>query len=114
VSQFPILRDAPEEGLLAIQLGSTLDNSNVHQLATMLKNAQEDDYKKIILDCSRLEFVASAGIGVIVSKNRSFRSKGCELILFDVPEIVMFVLNELDVADLLTIRSNLSTFMTTG
>ena len=114
MSQITILKDAPDEGLLVIQLGSILDNNNIDPLAKTLTQAHADGYKQVVIDCSRLEFISSAGIGVIVSKNRLFNRNEGELVLFDIPEIVMFVLTELDVAELLTIRSNLGTFMTTG
>jgi anti-sigma B factor antagonist len=110
--KFVILRDTPEKGEIVIRLGKSLDISNTQQLATILTRAHADDHKRIILDCSKLEFVSSAGIGVIVSKNRLINSKNNELILYNVPEIIMFVLNELDVADLLTIKSDLNMAIT--
>ena len=111
VNQINILRDSKEEGLIAIQLGKILDNRNVHELAKILKRAHDESYKSILIDFSKLEFLSSAGVGVIVSKNRMVRSNGGQIVLFNVPDTVIFVLTELDVVDLLNIRSDLDTYL---
>ena len=111
---FEIIKDNKEEGLLVIQLNPKLDNSNIHQLASMLTKALNDGYNQVILDCSKLDFISSAGIGVIVSRNSKYHSESKELVLYDVPDVVMFVLDELDVADLLTIKTGLNTIIQAG
>ena len=111
MNDFEILRDSLNESLLVIRLGSTLDISNIQKIASVLTKANVDGYKKVIIDCSQLEFLSSAGIGVILSKSRLFKSNNRELILYDIPNIIMFVLTELDVADLLMIKSGFQSIM---
>ena len=112
MNEIVILRDAKEEGLIAIRLGKILDNRNVHELAKILKRAHDESYKSILIDFSKLEFLSSAGVGVIVSKNRMVSGNGGQIVLFDVPDTVIFVLTELDVVDLLNINSDLETYLT--
>lgn len=106
------IKDEKEAGLIVIQLGKILDNRNVHELAKILKRVHEEKYESVFIDFSKLEFLSSAGVGVIVSKNRLVRSNGGEFVLFDVPDTVMFILTELDVVDLLSIKKDLETFLT--
>lgn len=114
MNEFKILKDDTIDGILVIQLDTILNNSNIHSLSNILLDAEKSSYNDIILDCSKLEFVSSAGIGVIVSRNRSICTKGKQLILYDIPDVVQFVLNELDVADLLNIKSNLNELIQVG
>ena len=106
MNQIFTVRDTREDGLIAIQLGKILDNRNVHELAKILKRVHEESYKLVLIDCSKLEFLSSAGVGVILSKNRLISANGGKIVLFDIPDTIMFVLTELDVVDFAYVMAN--------
>ena len=59
--------------------------------------------KELVLDCSALEYVSSAGLRVILKAEKMMRAQG-SMKLTHVNEIVMEVLDMTGFADLLTIE----------
>ena len=59
--------------------------------------------KELVLDCSALEYVSSAGLRVILKAQKMMRAQG-SMKLTHVNEIVMEVLDMTGFADLLTIE----------
>ena len=61
------------------------------------------DIKELVLDCSALEYVSSAGLRVLLKAQKMMRPQG-SMKLTHVNEIVMEVLDMTGFADLLTIE----------
>jgi anti-sigma B factor antagonist len=104
MNQLKVINDEQEKSSITVEAPKRLDNSNISQLNSTLSKVQEKGYEHIKIDCSKLEFISSSGIGTIVTKNSLFRNEGKKLTLSSVPEMIKFVLSELDVIDLLNIE----------
>ncbi len=91
------------EGTVLIELGRMLDNNNAEELVSAISGAQTRGSKFIVLDCRRLEFISSAGVGAILGTIDASRDQGGDIILCDVPETVAHVFRVLDLWDFLTI-----------
>jgi len=85
--------------------GEIIDNSNVQVLTDELESAYSQGYRCVIVNMSRLEFLSSAGVGVIFSYVRKFREMKGDIVLCNVSVDILYVLNELDVSDYLTISA---------
>ncbi|SYZ72071.1 hypothetical protein TRIP_C20186 [Candidatus Zixiibacteriota bacterium] len=85
-----------------ITLGNMLDNYNAEQLVQAILRAQERDFKYIIIDCERLEFLSSAGVGAILGTIETSRESGGDIILCNLSGTIAHVLQVLDLHDFLT------------
>ena len=59
---------------------------------------------RILVDCSALEYISSAGLGVFMSYIEEFRDKRIHMVLFGMKEKVSNTFQILGLADLLQIR----------
>lgn len=65
-----------QEGITLITLGSILDSATLQSLRDRIDQLLDANRCRIILDCSKLAFVSSAGIGAIVSLHRRVQEAG--------------------------------------
>jgi stage II sporulation protein AA (anti-sigma F factor antagonist) len=96
-----VLRD----DCLLIEAGRTLDNSNAGQLIDTITQAQDRGYKFIILDCSSLKRLSSAGVGSILGTVETSRTQGGDIVLCHLSAAIHHVLDVLDLTGYLTIES---------
>ncbi len=101
INQRPLKDDT-----LVISPGKTLDNNNAHEMVDVITTAQSRGYRFIIMDMSSLEFLSSAGVGSILGTVETSREAGGDIILCNVHKTIMHVLNVLDLADYLTVKSD--------
>jgi anti-sigma B factor antagonist len=99
-----------EEQMLAdnislILLGNILDNNNAEQLVQTILKTQERNIRYIIIDCSRLEFLSSAGVGAILGTIETSRDSGGDIILCNLADTILHVLQVLDLLDFLTLTA---------
>ncbi|PWB68982.1 hypothetical protein C3F09_10785 [candidate division GN15 bacterium] len=94
---------AVSDGTVLIELGRSLDNNNAEDLVRAITGAQAHGSKYIVLDCQRLEFISSAGVGAILGTIDASRDQGGDIVLCQVPETVAQVFRVLDLWDFLTI-----------
>ncbi len=62
-----------------IHLGGSLDAETAPKFDAKLKGEIERGTKKIICNLERLDYIASAGLGVLISANDLLRKQGGEL-----------------------------------
>jgi anti-sigma B factor antagonist len=89
-----------------ITLGTILDNNNAESVVQTIVKAQERGCKFVVVDCERLEFLSSAGVGVILGTIEAFRDQGGDIVLCNLSETINHVLRVLDLLDFLTIRQS--------
>jgi len=89
-----------------IKTGKQLDNNNAHEMVETIVSIQIEGYKFIILDMLQLEFISSAGVGSILGTIEASREIGGDIILCNASNSIMQVLEVLDLADYLTIKSD--------
>ena len=89
--------------ILSIQ--GDLDASSCILLDKAIATAVEKNEKKIIIDCSRLNYIASAGLGVFMSYLQEFENNNISLVLCNLSEKVKNVFQILGLDELIKIVS---------
>lgn len=82
-----------------------IDASSSIELDLSIAKSVGDGYKKILIDCSALEYISSAGLGVFMSYIEEFGDKGITMVIYGLNEKVANNFNILGLADLLLICS---------
>ena len=103
MTQISIVKDSLKLGLLVIQPKRVIDNDNMGALNNMLLSAYEQNYKRVVVNMSDVEFLSSSGIGILFAYNKKLAKINNRLILCSVPEIIQCLLDEMDMIDLFTI-----------
>jgi anti-sigma B factor antagonist len=95
-----------ENNYLLITVEGEADASSAIHLDNSIKESIEEDHKIILVDCTKLNYISSAGLGVFMSHIGEIEEKEINFILFGLSEKVMNVFNMLGLDQLLTIKSN--------
>ncbi len=93
-----------QDHILLIDAGRMLDNNNAHEMVSLISEAQRSGHEFIIIDCSTLEFLSSAGVGAILGTIEASRSHGGDILLVNPSPTILHVLKVLDLVDFLTIK----------
>ncbi len=102
----PFCQEILNEETVIIKTGKQLDNNNAHEMVETIVSIQIEGYKFIILDMQQLEFISSAGVGSILGTIEASRELGGDIILCNASNSIIQVLEVLDLADYLTIKSD--------
>jgi len=104
---FRIFIEQPvSERITTITLGQMLDNNNAESVVQTIVNAQERGCKFIIIDCEKLTFLSSAGVGAIIGTLEASRDQGGDIVLCNVSETICHVLSVLDLLSFLTVKGS--------
>lgn len=91
---------------LVIFPGTRLDNNNAHEMIETINRAQSDNFKFILIDMANLEFISSAGVGVILGTIDISREQGGDIVIYNASEAVLHVFEVLDLLNYLTIKKS--------
>ncbi|PJJ54780.1 MULTISPECIES: STAS domain-containing protein [Hymenobacter] len=91
------------ENTLTLSLDGELDASSSVLLDTELTKPEVLDYKKVLIDCQRLNYISSAGLGVFISHLQRFQDANVKLVFFNMQEKVHNVFEILGLDALMTI-----------
>ncbi|MDQ3394856.1 MAG: STAS domain-containing protein [Bacteroidota bacterium] len=86
-----------------IIIDGDVDASSSIHLDKAIISAIEEDYKYILIDCSRLNYISSAGLGVFMSYIQDFEAQQINLVIFGLSEKVKNVFQILGLDQLLQI-----------
>jgi anti-sigma B factor antagonist len=86
-----------------IGIDGDLDASSCILLDKAISEAVSKDEKKIIIDCSRLNYISSAGLGVFMSYLQDFENNHISLVLCNLSEKVKNVFQILGLDELIKI-----------
>ena len=92
-----------EGKIYIINVVGDVDASSSIQLDNALGQALEDNQTKILVDCSKLNYISSAGLGVFMSYIQDFENKNIKLVLCNLNEKVIGVFRILGLDQLLKI-----------
>ncbi len=98
-----IKKDIENNYLLITVEGEADASSSIH-LDNSIKESVEDNHKNILVDCTNLNYISSAGLGVFMSHIGEFEEKGITFIIFGLSDKVLNVFNILGLDQLLTIK----------
>ncbi|MFZ5972273.1 MAG: STAS domain-containing protein [Bacteroidota bacterium] len=94
-----------EDGADIIVVIGEIDASSSIELDLAIAKSVGEGFRKILIDCSSMEYISSAGLGVFMSYIEEFRDKKLAMVLFGMKEKVENTFTILGLADLLHIRA---------
>ena len=100
-----IKQQVVRDDTIIVNPGRVLDNSNAHEMVSVIMEAQQNGYVNIILDFAELEFLSSAGVGSILGTVENSRDAGGDIYLCNLRETILHVLTVLDLQEYLTIKT---------
>lgn len=83
-----------------------VDASSSIELDNAMKNAIEETEKNLLVDCTSLEYISSAGLGVFMSYLEDLKKKEINLVFYGMNEKVLNVFKILGLDQLLIIRKD--------
>ena len=95
-----------ENNYLLITVEGEADASSSIHLDNSIKESIAENHKIILVDCTGLNYISSAGLGVFMSHIGEIEEKEINFVLFGLSEKVQNVFNMLGLDQLLTIKSN--------
>lgn len=95
-----------EEGADIIVLIGEIDASSSIELDLAIAKSVGEGFTKILVDCSALEYISSAGLGVFMSYIEEFKDKNLRMVLFGMNEKVTNTFKILGLNELLQIEKN--------
>ena len=92
-----------ENGADIIAVIGEIDASSSIELDLAIAKSVGEGYMKILVDCSALEYISSAGLGVFMSYIEEFNDKNIKMVLFGMSDKVANTFEILGLNELLTI-----------
>ncbi|MBL8029217.1 MAG: STAS domain-containing protein [Fibrobacteres bacterium] len=90
----------PNSEVTVIRLEGSIDAYNSELLSASLTNLIDKGSKKIVVDCSRLKFISSSGMGVFLAVEDDVNEGGGGLKFAAVPETILSVFSKVGLTDL--------------
>ena len=92
-----------EDGADIIALIGEIDASSSIELDLSIAKSVGEGFKKILVDCSALEYISSAGLGVFMSYIEEFKDRNIKMVLFGMNDKVANTFSILGLNELLQI-----------
>ena len=93
-----------EGGNYIITIDGDVDASSSIRLDEAISKAVEEDQQQILIDCLKLNYISSAGLGVFMSYIEELKAKNIRMVLFGLSEKVENVFKVLGLDQLLNIE----------
>lgn len=100
------IKRVQEDKVDVIVISGEIDASSSIELDLTIAKSVGEGFKKILVDCTSLEYISSAGLGVFMSYIEEFKDSGATMVLFGMKEKVENTFSILGLAELLHISSN--------
>ena len=97
-----------EDGTDIIAVIGEIDASSSIELDLAIAKSVGEGFTKILVNCSALEYISSAGLGVFMSYVEEFNDKNISMVLFGMSEKVANTFEILGLNQLLKIAANKS------
>jgi anti-sigma B factor antagonist len=95
-----------EDGADVVALVGEVDASSSIDLDLAIAKSVGEGFTKILVDCSALEYISSAGLGVFMSYIEEFKEKNITMVLFGMNEKVANTFEILGLNELLSITTS--------
>ncbi len=95
-----------EDGVDIIVPIGEVDASSSIELDLVIAKSVGEGYTKMLVDCTALEYISSAGLGVFMSYIEEFKDKHISMVLFGMNQRVANTFEILGLKELLTIASD--------
>lgn len=93
-----------EDDHFIITINGDVDASSSIHLDEAMSEAISAEHPKILIDCSALNYISSAGLGVFMSYIEELKAKNIQMVLFGLSEKVENVFKVLGLDQLLNIQ----------
>ncbi len=60
-------------GITSVKVGGDLDLNNAMEFKTILDNLVKEDKKKLVIDCGKIDYIDSSGVGVFIKVKVLFK-----------------------------------------
>ncbi len=100
------IKRVQENGADILAIIGEIDASSSIELDLAIAKSVGEGYRKILVNCSALEYISSAGLGVFMSYIEELRDKNVVFVLYALKEKVLNTFSILGLADLLKIAGN--------
>ncbi|MCO6359523.1 anti-sigma B factor antagonist [Roseivirga pacifica] len=95
-----------ENHFLLIHVSGEADASSSIHLDKAIRDAMDEGMPQILIDCTNLNYISSAGLGVFMSYIEEINQKSISFIIFGLSEKVLKVFGILGLDQLLTIKKD--------
>lgn len=95
-----------EDGADVIALVGEIDASSSIELDLAIAKSVGEGFTRILVDCSALEYISSAGLGVFMSYIEEFKDKNIKMVLFGMSDKVGNTFEILGLNELLHIKKD--------
>lgn len=95
-----------EDGTDVVALIGEIDASSSIELDLAIAKSVGEGHKKILVDCSALEYISSAGLGVFMSYIEEFKDQNIKMVLYGMNDRVFNTFSILGLNELLNIKKN--------
>jgi anti-sigma B factor antagonist len=93
-------------GIEEIDVKGEIDASSSIDLDQAIQKCLEDQTQKILVNCSALEYISSAGLGVFMSYVEELKEKNVRMVLFGLNDRVAHTFGLLGLAELMQIAQD--------
>lgn len=100
---FEVNRGEQQDGVRLVVIKGQLDAHSYHLLKDELKSLLDEGDTRIVLDCSELEYISSAGLGTLKQMRKELAGKDGDLRLARVPAKISNILNLLGFSKIMQI-----------
>ncbi len=97
------IKTSPSEGYLLMKVTGEVDASSSIELDEAIKKVIEEEPQNLVVDCTDLDYISSAGLGVFMSYIEEFRKHEASLVIFGLNPKVKNVFEILGLDQLLKI-----------
>ncbi len=87
-----------------LRLSGALDMYSFPRLETVINTCFQEQHTRVILDCSRLDYIGSAGLGALVGFAKQAREKCGDLKLVRVPDRIFKIIDLLGFTKVLPVH----------
>ena len=106
MTDIQITKKTLRDDVLVVYPGTSLDNTNAHEMVDTISTAQNNGFKYIIIDMADLQFISSAGVGSILGTVEASREIGGDIVLCNGSDAILHVFEVLDLTEYLTIKAD--------
>lgn len=92
-----------EDGIDVVVLIGEIDASSSIELDLAIAKSVGEGFTRILVDCSSLDYISSAGLGVFMSYIEEFKDRGIKMVLFGMNDKVANTFSILGLNELLII-----------
>ncbi len=95
-----------KDDLTILFIDGELDASSAIELDTYIEQVVEDGKQKLLIDCSQLNYISSAGLGVFMSHVQEFEERNIHMVLFGLSDKIFRIFQILGLDHLIKIVSS--------